>query len=296
MGAGGMGPELGPIVPVQTGDTYTLDVGDAQLEVDGVTGRITGLRLNSVELLTQQGNAEPTSLNYGSSFWTSPQSDWGWPPPFEAVEYTHSIDAAENRIVTASADSTWTGASVKMHKSVWGDAARQAFVVEYAIENSGTAAVSVAPWEVTRVATEGLAFFPQGSSAPTAAPDRTALTASASADGIVWYDLGAQEVGTKSRADGAEGWLAHVHEGVLFVKQFEDIAAADSAPDHGEVEIFHDEAYVELEPQGAYGPIAMGATSAAWRVTWYVRALPAELDATAGSVALVEYVRALLVP
>ena len=48
--------------------------------------------------------------------------------------------------------------------------------------------------------------------------------------------------------------------------------------------------YVEIEDQGAYVTIAPGMSSS-WKVTWYLRKLPAGVEATAGSAELAAFVR-----
>lgn len=303
-GAGGMGPDLpiGPIVPTKSGNTYSIVVGDVTLKADGPSGRITGLALGGTELLLQKGaGAESTDTNYGSSFWTSPQSDWGWPPPADVDNvYTHALDAASNTVTLSSAEFALTsGPTLKVNKALSGDAAKQAFVLDYTIENTGTGAVNAAPWEITRVASAGFGFYPQGAAAPVAAPNEDEPYEEVSteiADGVVWYDFDATDARAKSVGDGAEGWLAFVNDDYVYVKQFPDIGAGDSAPGHYEVEVYSDpeNEYIELEAQGAIGSIAAGATSASWQVHWYVRPLPTDIDTAKGSAELVEWVRTLI--
>ena len=69
----------------------TLD-GDVRLEVDATRGgRVTALRLGERNLLS---GAEVDAVNYGSTFWTSPQSAWGWPPDVEidSAPYAGALD------------------------------------------------------------------------------------------------------------------------------------------------------------------------------------------------------------
>jgi hypothetical protein len=100
---------------------------------------------------------------------------------------------------------------------------------------------------------------------------------------------------SKLYADGAEGWLAHVAQGLVFIKTFPDVPPAMIAPMEGDVELYVNdpemdaERYIELENQAAYGMIAPGA-SVSWTVTWYLRKLPAGMAATP-SAALAQFVR-----
>src|SRR5262249_30269718 len=69
----------GPVMPVQRNGRWALDFGDLSFEVDPqIGGRVTTFALASVNLLT---GPDVNPDNWGSSFWTSPQSVWNWPPP-----------------------------------------------------------------------------------------------------------------------------------------------------------------------------------------------------------------------
>jgi hypothetical protein len=101
---------------------------------------------------------------------------------------------------------------------------------------------------------------------------------------------------SKLYADGTEGWIAHVAAGVVFIKSFPDVTLDKIAPNEGDVELYANfnadaaKTYVELENQGAYGPIAPG-QSVSWKVEWFLRRLPATIEPTVGSTALTQFVR-----
>ncbi|HEX6766720.1 MAG TPA: hypothetical protein VF103_14600, partial [Polyangiaceae bacterium] len=58
-----------------------IELEERAVEVDASNGgRITVLSLGSVNVLATR---DESPLAYGTSFWPSPQSDWGWPPPLE---------------------------------------------------------------------------------------------------------------------------------------------------------------------------------------------------------------------
>ena len=59
---------------------------------------------------------------------------------------------------------------------------------------------------------------------------------------VTWFDSATFPVGdnTKLNADGKGGWLAHVADGVLFLKTFEDLPVSSQVPGEGEVEIYAD--------------------------------------------------------
>ena len=289
------------VEPTVTGSTYRLSFGDIGFAADATTGRITEFVFQGNNLLT---GPEVNAANYGSSFWTSPQT-WDWPPAMDDASYTHEIDAQTASIVFTSSNVSLGSDSVVVNKRFWADPARAAIVHEYTITNTGSSAMQVAPWQITRVPYSGLTFYPIGSGGEPEAQMRPyapgPITAVTIANDIVWYDFTqARNDAEKSIGDGSEGWLAHVADGVLFLKTFPDIPANQQAPDEAEIEVFagpatnESGAYIELEPQGAYASLAAGATSQPWRVSWYAHAVPAELDVSVGSAELVEWVRSLL--
>jgi hypothetical protein len=298
-GMGGMGgaegapPVGGDVVLTASGNSYTLQVGDLEFAADGPSGRVTALNFGGGNLLT---TSAVNDTNYGSSFWTAPQ-DWEWPPAIDAAAYSHEI--ADSSIVFLSADVALNDNTVTVTKRFWGEAARQAIGLEYTVQNVGSAAMSLAPWEITRVRASGVTFYPAGDNAPVAQTGEfspPAIGTLSTADGVVWIDLSGAEVEGKSVSDGSEGWLAHVDGGVLFLKTFPDIPATAQAPGEAEIEIYTapDDTYVELEQQGTYGSVAAGAASTPWTVYWRVRPVPAELDVSVGSTALVDWVRSVV--
>jgi hypothetical protein len=86
--------------------------------------------------------------------------------------------------------------------------------------------------------------------------------------------------------------VAHVVDGLVFIKSFGDVTADKIAPGEGDVELFTNavHSYIELENQGPYGNIAPGA-STSWTVTWFLRRLPANIAATVGNADLAQFVR-----
>src|SRR5581483_2233278 len=96
-------------------------------------------------------------------------------------------------------------------------------------------------------------------------------------------------------ADGAEGWLAQVSGGVLFVKSYPDVPAGAAAPGEADAELYAGAGYEEIEPQGAYQRLEPGA-SLSWTVRWYVRALPDPNMASVGNAALVALARSTVRP
>jgi uncharacterized protein DUF4380 len=279
-----------PVVPTLQNGDYVFASGDLSLAVDPqVGGRVVSFALAAQNALT---GTDANATNYGSTFWTSPQSDWNWPPPPEIDNqpYTASVDGGELTLQGAANPAL----GVKITKVFSLDPASGSVSIRYTIENAGTSPRSLAPWEVTRVQPSGMMFFPTGATASSA--DSGPPLATQQASGATWFDYDAAVItgNIKYFADGLRGWLAQENGGVLFVKKFADVPLDAQAPGEAEIEIFvsGDRAYVELENQGAYTPLAAG-TSLAWTVRWYLVKLPASVDASVGSASLVSFVDGL---
>ncbi len=291
-------PSSSPAAPTVVEGKLVFSIGAIEVEVDPATGgRIVALRFEGRDLLTGE---EIDPANYGSTFWTSPQADWGWPPnPYlDIVAYTWSLDGATASLVSQqfNADSQGTK-PITVEKRFTANVEAEAFDIEYVIANQGDTAFELAPWEISRVAGGGLTFFPTGESEMTAIDPHGELPTT-KCGGVTWFahgDFTPGDQGAKLNADGKEGWLAHVDGDVLFLKVFDDVAADAQAPGEGEVEIFAspDGAYVEVENQGAYATIPPG-ESGVYRVRWLVRPLPSGVSAEAGSSDLADFVRSLL--
>lgn len=302
-GMGGSGGEMGmppePVVPMVSGTVYSFSVGDVTFRADGATGRVTGLDFGGSNLLT---GPSVNATNYGSSFWTAPQADWTWPPAVDAANYDHAIDMMNTIVFTSDpVQPNANDASIEwaVTKRFWGDAEHGSIVLEYTVENLGAAAISIAPWEITRVVATGITFYPQGDNEPFAqdGPYSPPAISTVTLDGgMVWYDFTGADTESKSVSDGSDGWLAHVAGGVLLLKTFDDVPANMQAPGEAEIEIYAgpDDSYIELEQQGPYASVPAGGTSAPWRVQWKVRAVPADLTVEVGSTALVDWVRSVV--
>ncbi len=261
----------------------TLELGDVRFVVDSHSGgRITSFRLGGTEALT---GPELDPNNYGSTLWTSPQSDWGWPPPAEFDELPFVITPdPEGAIAMTGPASGALG--VRLAKRFWVDHALGAIVLEYAIQNVTATPKRYALWEVSRVPARALSFYATGTSL--AGPLRLEQRA-----GGTWYAHDPRvlsEVGQKAYGDAGLGFLAHVLPGrVLFVKAFVNPPPDLHAPGEGAVEIYGNDRYVELEVQGPYGAIDPGAWSQPWAVRWYLRPIPAQVDPTLGNAELLAF-------
>jgi hypothetical protein len=290
-GAGGSGGgEPAPVLPVMRDGLWAFDMGEVTLEVDAeVGGRITTFRLGTENLLT---GPEVNATYWGSTLWTSPESQWSQPPPAPIDSAPYAAQVMAEKLVLTGQPYAMLGVSVT--KTFWADPRLGAIKIEYKLNNTKQTAIQMAPWEVTRVFPRGLTFFPTGS---TERLSNNATLTTTKSDGVTWfaYDMAAVTANSKLYADGAEGWVAHAAQGLVFIKSFPDVPVANIAPNEGDVELYVNMGaaavrYIELESQAAYGDIAPQA-SATWTVTWFLRKLPAGTDGAAPNPALAKFVR-----
>ena len=277
-------------MPVPDADGYVFEMGERELVVlPEIGGRITRFSLNGQNILTGPevvaGGDGVLPDMYGSTFWTSPQSGWGWPPEAAIDTAPHAVEIDGAVLALASQAGAATGYAVRKRFSA--DAATGQVDIEYILENQ-RATEPAAPWEISRVPKAGFVVFP--ATGP-ALPQST--LPSTFADGVAWVWLeGAPASDSKLFQDGAEGWLAYVLGSVAFIKTFDDLAPADAAPGEAEIEVFTNGryGYAEIEQQGRYALPPVGG-SASWRVSWALEAIPAGVDAALGSGALLGWLR-----
>jgi hypothetical protein len=264
---------------------HILELDDVRFEVDPeVGGRVTSFRLGGFDVLT---GPDIDAHNYGSTFWTSPQKDWGWPPPLEVDRSPYDVLTERDALTLASDRHDALGIRVTKRFSL--DHARSGIALEYVIHNLSATPKTYAPWEVSRVRSRGLTYFPTGAWVEGPLPVERCRTAT-------WFPHDSSlhtEDGQKSVADGTGGFVAHAADGHVFVKCFADVPPERLAPGQGEIEIYANKRYVEVEVQGPYGRIEAGA-SASWAVRWYLRRLPKGLVASSRSAELLEFTAGLV--
>ena len=241
----------------------TLQCGDALMAIDiSKGGKIMSLKYKDQEVISQSRFPE----SFGSTFWTSPQKEWNWPPVQEFDKGTYNVEKREpSRLVITSPVSERLGMSVGKDFSV--DSKDGAFVITYSIKNEGTQPRRVAPWEITRVPNDnGLIFFQAVDSIWPAG-----LMTFETAHNAAWYKTDEAQQNRKVNADG-KGWLAYCANGLLLVKKFQDLKADEPAPGEAEIQVYvnRGKSYIELESQGAYTELKPGA-ELQWTVRWYLQ-------------------------
>lgn len=248
--------------------------------------RIVSLKYYGRELLLPYTANED---NFGSTFWTSPQSDWQWPPiaTFDVMPY--SMNMINSEIQYYSKADKKTGLQVGKYFKI--DQTDSSFIITYIIKNISDKDKSVAPWEVTRRFAGGITFFPAGPDS--AVMKKSTLPGVTHKDGIVWFEYDPLKIKADSKlfAMANEGWLANVRDSILFLKMFPDITG-QVPPGQGEIEIFadKDKKYIELENHGEYVSLFPG-DSLTYTMNWILKTIPGNLDKSAGSQELASWVR-----
>ncbi|MCF0244001.1 MAG: hypothetical protein HUK06_04430 [Bacteroidaceae bacterium] len=246
---------------------YTINSGNAVMTVDCQRGgKITSLTLDGKELIAQHKKIEGMPFenfnDYGSTFWPSPQSTWNWPPiaTYDSKPYKAEVND-KKLILTSGKDEKYP----YIFKKTFLPIGSGKYSITYTIINNSDTAVSVAPWEITRVPSGGEIFFEASSIRPDNEVEYT------QEKGIIHIPF--VPVARKNRkifAD-AKGWLCFADNGLLFKKTFADITHEQAAPGEDEVEIYRNfgTTYTEIENQGAFVTI-QPKQEHSWNVLWEI--------------------------
>jgi hypothetical protein len=273
-------------VEIQQG-TYRFSFANIELVVSAKTGgRILALKIGDINLLT---GPEVNSQNYGSTFWPSPQSAWGWPPPETLDSQPYVVNSTDKKLAIISGIDTQFG--VQFEKEIAISTADTSIQLVYRIHNPSNQTVQMAPWEDTRVVRGGFTFYPKGDNEVSGSLSLDLV------DDIYWLQDNNQPWGgdQKSFSDGSEGWTAFAWQNLMLIKKFEDIPVNAQAPGEAEVEIYlsGNSFYIEVETQGRYSSIAPG-NHMAWIMKWYPRLIPDTITQSKGSPDLVSLVRSIV--
>jgi hypothetical protein len=253
---------------------YVLKCGSVSMTIDAARGcKILSFKYDDQEVISQLKWPE----SFGSTFWTSPQKEWYWPPVPEYDKQPYAVEEKEGVLTMTSEVNDKL--KYRIRKAFKTDEQNQAIAVTYSIINVSDETRKVAPWEITRVQNEGgLIFF----EAPADSIWPAGLMNFKDANGISCYEPDEANENRKVNADG-KGWLAYLNKekGLLLVKQFEDLVAGQPAPDEAEIQVYvnRGKTYIELESQGAYTTLQPG-EELSWTVRWYLQpSTPASSDA-----------------
>lgn len=267
---------------------YIVSVGETTLVVDAAQGgKVLSYKYKDAEIISQT----PWPNAFGSTFWTSPQNEWSWPPVPEYDSAPYEAEVKDGALcLTGPVCEKYKYRILKEFKP---DDADGAVVVTYTIVNESNATRNVAPWEITRVLNGGLIFFDAPLESIEAANNMGALNFK-EVPGLdySWFTCDESEINRKINADG-KGWLAFADKGLLLVKKFPDLGRRSRpAPGEAEIQVYVNigRTYIELEGQGDYRQVAPG-ESLTWTVRWYL--VPVECT-DAPSQALVDKIHSIV--
>ena len=243
---------------------YCLKNGHLSMTIDASKGaKILSLKYDDQEVISQSRWPE----TFGSTFWTSPQKEWYWPPVPEYDKKPYEVN--QNGDVLTMTSSVSEKLKYRIRKQFAIDEKDQAFVITYSIINESDETRKVAPWEITRVPNEkSLIFFEAVDSIWPAGLMNFETT-----NGASWYQPDEANENRKVNADG-KGWLAYCNDEkkLLMVKQFQDLDASQPAPNEAEIQVYvnRGKTYIELESQGAYTTLKPK-EELSWTVRWYLQ-------------------------
>ena len=119
---------------------YTVSTGDVTMTIDAARGgKIVSFRYQDKEVLSQ--TRFPNS--FGSTFWTSPQSDWNWPPVPEYDRLPYTAEAEDDSLILTSQKSERFGMRIRKEFST--DSKSNAIVIRYTVINESDKERKVAP-------------------------------------------------------------------------------------------------------------------------------------------------------
>ncbi len=252
-----------------------------------VGGRVSSLRYKNRQLLFSREAAQ-SSNNWGSTFWLSPQSLWGWPPVKAHDSSPYQVSHLHEQSV--SLVSQWgMGAQVQKRMSL-DEQHDNVLRMDYTVQ-AGERFEQLAGWEITRIPRRGLVFYPAQQSSLDVAMGAVIYRHS---DDVVWLELKSdiKPPEGKINANGDEGWLAWVEDNLLYLKLYQPVEQSRMATGEGDVEVYLSprQDYIELEVQSAATSLASG-EQLQWRVTWLVEELPSGVEAEVGNPKLLAWVR-----
>ena len=249
--------------PSGPSDPHTLKCGHQTMTIDaGKGGKILSLKYDDQEVISQSRFPE----SFGSTFWTSPQKEWNWPPVPEFDKQAYTVEEKDGHLIMTSPVSDRLG--FRIRKAFATDEKDGAFVITYSIINESNDTRKVAPWEITRVTNDGGVIFFEAK-AESVWP--AGLMNFKDAHGAAWYTPDETNENRKVNADGA-GWLAYANKGLLLLKKFDDLKPDAPAPGEAEIQVYvnRGKTYIELESQGAYTTL-QPKEQLSWTVRWYLK-------------------------
>ena len=253
---------LALLTPLASMAQQQLTVGDVTMTINPEKGaRILSFQYKGQEMISQLKAPE----SFGSTFWTSPQKEWNWPPVKEFDKMPYQVEERDGSLILTSEVSPRLKCRVR--KEFTTDKKDNAIVITYSIINEGDEERQVAPWEITRVENKGGVIFFDAPLDGITPADLMPFTA---ANDAVWYQPDEAAGNRKINADG-KGWYAYCNNGLLLLKTFDDLQPSQPAPGEAEIQVYvnRGKTFIELECQGAYTALKPH-EQLSWTVRWHL--------------------------
>ena len=285
-----------PVIPQKDlNGNFSFQVGDVFLRVNSKHGaRIDSYKLKEFEFLYLEKHSGIEDM-YGSTAWISPQTLWGWPPQsiIDTEPYSGGI-SGNTVILTSGTASANNSLKFQIRKTFSADLQDSSVSIKYTIINKSSDSRSFASWEIMRVPTGGLSFFPiNGTVSGKLEP------AFVVQEGIAWWDYDStKNIFEKAFADGKDGWLAHVdNKRIIHIKKFVDSPSNFPSNSEKEIEFWANDKmyYNEIEKHSEYKTIPAN-DSTTLTVTWFLRKLPENISVSKANPDLLDYVSGIVNP
>ncbi len=247
-----------------------LKTGDVTMTIYPTKGaKIMSLTYKGQEVISQQTAPE----SFGSTFWTSPQKEWNWPPVQEFDKGVYEVEERDGRLMMTSQVSPKLKYRIRKEFAVDEAFLKSGqpgggFLITYTIVNESDETRQVAPWEITRVANDGgVIFF----DAPLDGITPADVLPFKSENGMACYHPDEAPQNRKINADG-KGWYAYRNHGLQLLKRFDDLSASQPAPGEAEIQVYvnRGKTFIELECQGAYTTLKPH-EALSWTVRWQLQ-------------------------
>ena len=131
---------------------YIIKNGEVTMTIDVNGGKIMSYKYGDAEVISQ--TRFPNS--FGSTFWTSPQKEWNWPPVPEFDRNPYTVENGDKFVMTSQVSEKL---KYRVTKTFTPNKKDQSITVTYTIKNESDETRKVAPWEITRVPNDGIIFF-----------------------------------------------------------------------------------------------------------------------------------------
>lgn len=271
---------------------FTININNIFVTIDAKVGaRIISLEIGGRDLLSSK---KVNPHFYGSTLWLAPEGKWKGQGVLDNGNYKPVYFHGTDLTLESKRD---TLRGFLFSKQFHGDITDTSIMINYIITNISKDTQEVAPWEVTRVPTGGLAFTPKANQADIPKPNQSyPLLKIIDSLGIIWYPYDSSEQSPqKMFMNGDEGWIAYFNNDMLFIKKFPVIKPDQAAPGEKNVEMYvnKEKTYIELENQGVYERL-LPHNSLTYKVKWYARKISDVIKIEPGDIDILEYVRSII--